>query len=348
MMSATGGDMLKQKFSISLHLAELIDEISSLRERIIRSPIQIAWIPALQKETLIKNAMGSTAIEGFVLSLPEVRGLAEGSKISRSFSVAEKAVLNYLACLRYIQKHKKEKSFTHEKILKLHRITGEGAVEQGPAGSYRTIQNYVVNGIGNVVYTPPPPAKVRPDMTELLDWINKESNAQLPVISSGIIHYHFVRIHPFVDGNGRVARILGTWELLRRNFDTLHILAIDDLIYEHKRNYYAALGSVSENGGDMTKWLEFYLEIVAESLDLAWKRIASLPKTKKDVDLVLTPKQEKLLSLFRDAGNLSAKEIAKALKVTVQGAHFILTPLLKAKIVKRYGGRKTGKYGLSR
>lgn len=145
-----------------------------------------------------------------------------------------------------------------------------------------------------------------------------------------------------------MARALGTWELLRQNFDTLHIFAIDDLIYEHKRSYYASLRSVRDSKGDLTKWLAFYLEIMAESLDKAWKRIISLPRTKRLEKLALSPKQEKLLWLLRDSGNLSAREISQALKVTIQGAHFILNPLLKAKIVKRYGGRKTGKYGLSR
>lgn len=103
-----------------------------------------------------------------------------------------------------------------------------------------------------------------------------------------------------------------------------------------------------DSKGDLTKWLEFYSEIMAESLDRAWKRIIALPKGKKLEKLRITPKQEKLLGLLRDSGNLTAKEISTALKVTVQGAHFIVSPLVKAKIVKRYGGRKTGKYGLAR
>lgn len=340
--------MLEPKFSISLHLTKLIDEISSLRQRIVSAPIQVAWKPTLQKETAIRNAMGSTAIEGFVLSLPEVRALASGKRINRKLNMTERAVFNYLVVLRYIHKHTHKKIFTNEDICRLHRIIGEGAVEHGPVGVYRSIQNYIVNGIGNIVYTPPSPEKVPELMNELLEWINKESGKYLPVISSGIIHYHFVAIHPFVDGNGRVARTLGTWELLRRKFDTLHIFAIDDIIYEHKHNYHSALNTVREEKGDLTQWLEFYLETIAESLARAWKRVISLPKTKGFEKLSLTPKQEKLLLLLYESGDLTAKEISSVLKITVQGAHFILNPLIKGEIVKRYGGRKTGKFGLVR
>ncbi|MCX5777547.1 MAG: Fic family protein [Candidatus Firestonebacteria bacterium] len=329
-------------------MSKLIDEIASLRERIINAPIQIAWKPALQKEMTIRNAMGSSAIEGYVLSISEVKALASKERIEKQLNLTERAVFNYLSALRYINKNADKKNVTDTDICKLHGIIGEGAVEHGSAGVYRNIQNYVVNGLGDKIYTPPSPNVVPDLMKEFTKWINEESSLYLPVISSGIIHYHFVEIHPFVDGNGRVARALGTWELLRRKFDTLHIFAIDDIIYEHKKNYYFALNLVQKEKGDLTRWLEFYLEIVAESLDLAWKRIVSLPKTDKLERLTLTPKQEKLLTILRDSGSLSAKEIAFILKVTVQGVHFLIKPLIEAKIVKRQGGRKTGKFNLEK
>ncbi len=338
--------MYKPKFAISQHLSKLIDEISALRERIISSSLQTAWKPALQKEMEIKSAMGSSAIEGYVLSLPEVTALASGSNLDRKLNLTERAVVNYISALRYLSKNSDKKSITTADICKLHKIIGEGAVEHGAAGVYRGIQNYVVNISGGVIYTPPAAAKVPGLMVEFADWINDEAALNLPVISSGIIHYRFVEIHPFADGNGRVARALGTWELLRRKFDTLHIFAIDDIIYEHKKSYYSALNSVQKENGDLTLWLEFYLEIVAESLDRGWKRIISLPKSGNLEKLFLTPKQEKLLMLLRDSEGLSAKDMASILKVTVQGAHFLLKPLVEAHIVRRFGGKKTGKYGL--
>jgi len=339
---------MQPKFTINLRLTRLVAETSSLRERIAGSPVQVAWMPSLRREAAARNAMGSTAIEGFVLSLPEVRALASGKKIRRVLNMSERAVLNYIAALRYIQKNGSKKNLTGQDIRRLHTFIGEGAVEEGPVGRYRTVRNYVVDGTGSVVYTPPAPEEVPGLMDELLKWINEESGKYVPAISSGIIHYYIAAIHPFVDGNGRVARIAGTWELLRRKFDTLHIFSIDDIIYEHKRAYYTALENAGGREGDITGWLEFYLEVIAESLERAWKRILLLPKTAKTGKLTLTPKQEKLLTLLSETGDLSSAEIAQALKITVQGVHFIIKPLIEAHVVKRYGGRKTGKYGLSR
>jgi len=336
--------MFDSRVTVSLRLAKLIEEISSLRERIVSAPIQLAWRPALEKEAAIRNAMGSTAIEGYVLSLPEVKALAQGEAPSRNLSKSERAVLNYLSALKYIEKKAQQAKIEHKDIFQLHRIIAEGASEPGPLGVYRAVQNYIVSKQG-VVYTPPHPGKVQKLMADLVSWVNSRSQDHVAAVASGVLHYQFVKIHPFVDGNGRVARALGTWELLRRRFDTLHIFAIDDLIYEHKDAYYRALKMSSDEKG-ISGWLEFYLEVIAESLDRAWRRIASIPKRKLSRPMVLTPKQEKLLTLLRDGGPLSSNELAQALKITVQGVHFLLQPLLREKIAAREGGRKTGKFKL--
>jgi len=343
----------KPNFTINSHLSKLIDEISSLRERIISSKIKVAWKPAMQKEAIIRSAMGSTAIEGYVLSLPEVKALAQGKPEMRNLSSTQRAVVNYLSALRYIQKENNA-LLSNDLICRLHKMIAEGASEEGNTpGKYRSVQNYVVNGLGQVIYKPPTPNEIPKLMDSFLKYANTEAGEYLPVISSGIIHYNFVSIHPFVDGNGRLARLLGTWELIRGKFDTEHIFSIDDIIYEHKAAYYSALQSVQgaqyskSADKDLTPWLEFYLEVVAESLTRAWQRIIRIPKVSNSEQLSLTPKQEKLVNLLKDSGNLNSKDLAQALKITVQGVHFILQPLIKAKIIKRRGGKKTGAFGLS-
>ncbi len=331
-------------FKTTRHIVSLIAEINELKGRIEGCGVKVAYKPALQKEAFLRNALGSTAIEGYVLSLPEVKALAAEKNPGRELNIAERAVFNYLAAIRFVQKASK-KPFTQNMILKLHKITAEGTLKSGEAGEYRKIQNYVVDELGSVIYRPPAAGKVIKLMQELEKWIKTKAIDYPAEIASGIIHYKFVSIHPFIDGNGRVGRLLGLWELLRRNFDTLHIFSVDDVIYRHKKNYYLALQSASD--GDLTGWLEFYLEAVAQALTEAWKRVLEAGVVSMGKDITLTPKQEKTLSLLRNAGRLSVKELSAALKITVQGTHFILKPLQKAGIVIRTGGRKTGKYELT-
>jgi Fic family protein len=331
-------------FRTTNHIVALVAEINELKGKIEGSRVKLAYKPALQKEAFLRNALGSTAIEGFVLSLPEVKALAAQKNPGRELSVAERAVLNYLAAIRFVQKVSK-KPLSQNTILKLHQITAEGTLKGSKAGEYRKIQNYVVDGLGNIIYKPPAAFKVPKLMRDLEKWIKTKAIDYPAEIASGLIHYKFVAIHPFIDGNGRVGRLLGMWELLRRDFDTLHIFSVDDIIYRHKKNYYLALKSAS--GGDLTGWLEFYLEAVAQALTEAWKRVLEAGVVSMGQDITLTPKQEKTLSLLRNAGRLSVKELSAALKITVQGTHFILKPLQKAGIITRTGGRKTGKYELA-
>ncbi len=300
----------------------------------------------MQREAIIRNAMGSTAIEGFILSLPEVQALAQGKHELQTLSSTERAVFNYLAALRKLQKDTPDK-LSNEFVRSLHAIIAEGASHGGKVGEYRKVQNFIVNGYGRVVYRPPAPAVVPKLMDQFIDFVNARSQDYLPVISSAIIHYKFVAIHPFVDGNGRVGRILGTWELFRRKFDTEYIFAIDDIIYEHKAAYYKALEVVRSEKGDLTHWLEYYLETVAESLSSAWNRVVRLPKNAAVKGLSLSPSQEKALTLLKDVGELSVRDLAVTLKLTVQGVHFILKPLIEAGVVERRGGKKTGTYGLA-
>jgi Fic family protein len=183
-------------------------------------------------------------------------------------------------------------------------------------------------------------------MTELLEWLNGPGRAWPAVVSSAILHYQFEFIHPFGDGNGRVGRALATWELYRKQFDTHHIFAVDEVLLEDRQSYYRALHRVQIEGQELSGWVEYIAEAINEALGRTWKRIQAVSASTKDKPLTLTPKQEKLLSLLRTSP-LGIQEIQDVLKVTKPGAHFILKPLLEAGLVKREGGHKTGKYALA-
>jgi Fic family protein len=141
-----------------------------------------------------------------------------------------------------------------------------------------------------------------------------------------------------------VGRLLATWELYRRGFDTRHIFAVDEVLLENRPAYYRALDRAQTEGHDLTGWIEFIAETVSETLRRTWNRIQALNVSQKGRGLVLTPNQERLLSILRNAGSKSIGEIQKELKITKPGAHFILKPLIAAGLVKREGGHRTGKY----
>lgn len=328
-------------FTITPRLLALVQEIAALRERIAGATIEVPWIPALQKDTRARNTHSSTAIEGNPLTLEQVRAVEEGRTLPAIPDRARREVLNYFAALRHVEKHAGKKSVTHEEVLRLHRIIAGRVMDQGEAGRYRTIRVRVGP------YTPPPPELVSGLMFELLEWWNRDSRSLTPVLSSAIVHYQFEAIHPFADGNGRTGRALALWELYRRGFDTHHIFSVDEYYWEGRSRYYAALQAVRLQGEDLTSWLEYTAEGLLLTLERVWQRIQTLSARSRGKKLVLRPKQEQLLRLLREKGSLSPKEIWDGVAISKQGAMDLLRPLMEARLVKRVGTRKSGRYVLA-
>ena len=327
------------QFTITPALLVGVEQVAALRERIQGAVVDLAWIPALQKDTRTRNVHASTAIEGNPLTLAQVRALEEGRELSSSGARHKREVLNYFAGLRYVEKNAGKKSIRHADVLALHRILAGEVMDQGEAGKYRMIAVRVGQ------YRPPPPDAVSGLMFELLEWWNTAAKKLSPVLSSAILHYRFEAIHPFADGNGRAGRALALWELYRRGFDTHHIFSVDEYYWEDRPKYYAELDGVRQAGEDLTAWLEYCAAGLRQTLERAWLRIQTL-QVKSTKKLVLRPRQEQLLHLLRDHGSMAPGEIWKALGVSRQGAMDLLRPLLDAGLVQKVGGKKTGHYVL--
>lgn len=327
------------QFSITPALLAEVEQVAALRERIQNTVVDLAWIPALQKDTRSRNVHASTAIEGNPLTLEQVRALEEGRALSAPGARPRREVINYFAGLRYVGKHARKKKIGHADILELHRILAGEVMDQGEAGRYRMITVRVGQ------CRPPPPDAVSGLMFELLEWWNGAAAKLSPVLSSAILHYRFEAIHPFADGNGRTGRALALWELYRRGFDTHHIFAVDEYYWEDRPAYYAALQGVREAGDDLSAWLEYCAAGLRQTLERVWLRIQTLQVGSAE-KLVLRPRQEQLLHLLRDHGGMAPAQIWAALGVSRQGAMDLLRPLLDAGVVEKVGGNKTGRYVL--
>jgi len=325
-------------FQTTPHLLKALEEISALNIRIQNATVGVGWVPSLQKDAAARQAHGSTAIEGNPLTLAEVKVLADGGALPHAKPRAVQEVLNYFAALRFLTKNAKTEKLGIRDVLKLHSIIGQkGALDRGPIGLLRPY------GVRVGEHVPPPAKEVPRLMAELLDWIHGSGRAWPAVISSAILHYRFEFIHPFGDGNGRAGRALASWELYRRQLDTHHIFAVDEVLLEDRQGYYRAFHWAQTQRHDLTGWVEYIAEAVHEALRRAWARIETIGISSKGKQIFLSPKQEKLLAVLRESPK-AIKEIQEILGVTKPGAHHVLKPLLDAGLVRREGGHKTGKY----
>jgi len=332
--------MYKPDYKITNHFLTLIEQITGLTAKINGARITLPVRAKLQKEALNRNAHSSTSIEGNVLSLAQVSALSENRDVDADVR-QKKEVANYIEVLRWILKNFNS-AITEKRLLKLHQMIVKGLISDTKAGHYKTKQNYVMDGKGIVIYTASNPKASPKLFRDLIQWIHQKNNIH-PIIVSAIFHHQCVSIHPFSDGNGRLARVVSQWILYKRGFDPQHILSLDDYYAEDRQKYYDKIQQARDLDYDLTYWIEYMAEGILETLENLYSRISRLSLSSK-TKIAITPKQEELLELLNMHGALSSPEIGKLLKINRARVHQLIAPLIEAKIVIREGRARATRY----
>ena len=325
-------------------------EIASAREVILNSYLVPKWEVSLRREALIRATHASTAIEGNPLTLEEVSNLAQGRKVTATRK-AKQEVLNYLNVLDKIDRYHEKGVITEHSILTIHKALTRDTLDNPDwEGTYRNIQVVVGNRItGEVIFTPPPPEDVPRAMADFIPWLNSKMAFDLhPVLVAGISHYEFVRIHPFVDGNGRAARALATLILYLRGFDIKRFFTLDDYYDSDRPAYYAALQSVNQETLDLTGWLEYFTDGVLLSLSKVKERVLQLSLEKHKIDvkgqIALSERQMRIIEHIQSNGRITSGEIQKMFGISRQATHTELKNLMELDIIEQKGAGKSTYY----
>jgi len=289
------------KFTITPKINKALVEIERVRGFLDAVKLKDDWIVDMQKKALILESHHSTHIEGTALSLKQAKEILDGKKVKGVNRDDEKELLNYKKAMDFLSKYLgKEDPVTEGIVRELHKITVRGVrSEKAEPGNYRRIQNYVVNSrTKEVIYTPPAPLEVPHLMREFTEWINKAEDVS-PVLVAGIAQFQFVHIHPFVDGNGRTARLLSTLILYKTGYDFKRLFTISEYYDKDRPSYYQAIQSVRQNNMDMTVWLEYFVEglrsQMAEIQEKGKKIIGSEKIVKSLQSHNLNDRQEKII-----------------------------------------------------
>ncbi len=186
----------------------------------------------------------------------------------------------------------------------------------------------------------------------MIEWLDSPNAKEIdPVIGAGIAHYEFVRIHPFVDGNGRTARVLSTLILYLRGFDTKQFFCLDDYYDSDRQAYYEALRSVDQKTLDLTNWLEYFIEGVNVSVAAVKERVIRLSserlrRTKKG-QIALTERQMRIVEFINQNEKMTIGDISKMFKITRQAALKEISKLVDMDVVKLSGKGRGAHYVLS-
>ena len=187
---------------------------------------------------------------------------------------------------------------------------------------------------------PPKTEEVPQLIKEFIDWLNLDKAWKInSVLLAGVVHYETARIHPFIDGNGRTARLFATLILYLSGFDHRRIFALDDYYDRDRQAYYAALKTAQQNNGDITQWLEYFTDGVSYSVKEAKDAVLKVSSKKKNgqEQIALTPKQMKVVEYININGKVANKDLQGLFKISAQAVHKELIKLVELKIIKPVG-----------
>lgn len=314
---------------------------------------------ASQDEATLSNMslelVRSSEIEGQILNIDEVR-----SSIARRLGIETAGLV---AATRYVegvvemqldatQHH--DKPLTHERLFGWHNVlfpNGMSGLCRINVGRYRTDDMQVVSGVmgkEKVHYQAPSPDRVYGEMSRFLQWVNSKKDMD-SVLKAAIAHFWFVTIHPFDDGNGRIARALTDMLLARSENCGKRFYSMSAEIKVLQKQYYDVLERTQRSNGEITEWLLWFLSCFEQALDTTEDTLSSVMR-KNDFwnwysNVPFNERQRKLINRLFDGfvGKLTSSKWAKIAKCSADTALNDIKDLIAKGVLKKSeeGGRST-------
>lgn len=347
--------MYTPKYTITNKMLRLIGVIEAAKQFIDHAPLLPYYEKKFRDDAMVRAAHYGTHLEGNELNFSQAERVLQGeSVVGRERDVQE--VINYRKVMEFISnlhKGREREEVTLDLLCKLHLLTVERTLPEEKAGKFRSTQVVIRNSFtGEVSFRPPEAAIVPSQISELTAFINSSSDEDIhPLLKSGIVHYEFVRIHPFVDGNGRVGRCLSTLILYQEGYDIRQFFSLEEYFDKHAAEYYEALQSVAKNDGDQTRWLEFFLEALATELTKIKEKVerisvdGRLKEKLGGAPLLLTERQLKIIEYLQSAGYLQNNAFKQLFPFVSEDTVLNeLKSLIESGIVKKVGKTKAAKY----
>lgn len=356
--------MFVPKYTITNSILKNIGRIDASRELILNAPLIPVWEAKFRKEAAERMIHHGTHLEGNPLTEEEVKDVLAGEEVvARDRDIQE--VLNYRNVLKYIDGIANSVitgvsyQVTIETILQIHALTTEKILLVEAVGQFRSRQVVIKNSkTGQVSYTPPTAVEVPYLIEDLVNWVNRDAGDIHPVIKAGIVHYELSRIHPFVDGNGRVARAVATLVMFLDGYDIRKFFSLEEYFDEDPMRYYLTLQEVSNqlvldtHERDLTPWLQYFTEVVAIELNRVKEKVKRISmdsaiKDKLGEQVALNERQVAIIEYLQRHKQMSNKDFRKIFPDFSDDTVLRELKFLRQKgLVKKSGGTKKAIYVL--
>jgi len=304
---------------------------------------------------LTLDVIKSSEIEGETLNYEQVR-----SSIARRLGMEYSGMVHTDRDIEGVVEMMLDATQNYNELLNEERLfgwhaalfpTGWSGMHRIDTGSYRKGEMQVVSGpMGKetIHYQAPSPERVKQDMDEFLKWFNEETKIDA-VLKAAIAHFWFIIIHPFDDGNGRIARALSDMLLARSEDSSQRFYSLSSQVLIEKKVYYAILQKVQHSSSDITEWLLWFLNCLNRAListeETLKKVLYKADFWDKHKETVLNSRQRLMLNKLLDGfdGKLKSSKWAKIAKCSADTALRDIKDLIEKGILKQEesGGRST-------
>ncbi|OGM32946.1 hypothetical protein A2803_05120 [Candidatus Woesebacteria bacterium RIFCSPHIGHO2_01_FULL_44_21] len=274
--------LIPPRYRLIPEITQLLSSIEASREVIEAIAIPPEIENNIRRKSTLKSALFSARVEGNPLTLDE---LARSSETQKKLEV-----MNILKAMNFINEQP-GRDVTSKDILKLHEIAMKGLTE---SGAFRTNMEAIFNAAGIAVYMPPPPKQIPALITRLIKYINSDREKLTPV-KAVLAHFTFEKIHPFLDGSGRVGRLLMQKILIQGGYGMKGLLSLEEYIDEHRSEYYRML---EEPEKDATDYLVFMLTAIDETGKKARELV--MQKQEAEVTDYLLPRRAEIYNIIKD------------------------------------------------
>jgi Fic family protein len=303
----------------------------------------------LKRSVLVTSTGASTRIEGAKLSDAEVKKLIRGLSVQKLADRDSQEVKGYHDLLQTIFDEYPNIPFSENMILELHtRLLRYSDKDERHRGAYKTLENNVEmrNADGkvlSVLFETSPVYLTPKHMQELIAWTNDafSSDRYHPLLITANFIVEFLKIHPFLDGNGRLSRVLTNLLLLRYGFAYAPYVSLEKLIEDSKTEYHVALRK-SQTTFDTTKetalpWIEYFLDVCTAQAEQAVALLSG-----ENLERTLSPNQLLVWQYVQSAPEATIREAAETTGVARPTIKQAFDRLLELKLVERVGlGRST-------
>lgn len=332
----------------SAELTSLLEEVNRKQGLLYGRLASLGFDSKLKAmaENLTCDVVYSSEIEGIRLNIDEVRSsIARKLGVENVKQTAPSHYIDSVVAVMLDAVNNYDQILTKEKICAWQAAffpTGFSEGSQIEVGRYRTHEEHIVSGMfgrEKIHYVAPSPVRVDEEMAKFLDWFNRPENIN-SVIRSAVAHFWFVSIHPFEDGNGRLARILSDMLLARADKSEFRFYNVSSQINKDKNHYYDILERAQHGDGDLSEWISWYAGTLSKALDEANNSISTILNKsffwQKVSSISLSQRQTDVLNIFLDGyeAKITSKTWASLAKCSKDTAIRDIQDLVEKEILR--------------